>query len=93
MALRHVHGHQILHRDLKTQNIFISGNLVKIGDFGIARVMEGSMSAASTVIGTPYYMSPEVCQNKPYAFESDVWALGCILYEMLALQQVPPPPP
>ncbi len=49
--------------------------------------MEGSMSAASTVIGTPYYMSPEVCQNQPYNYKSDVWALGCILYEMCALQQ------
>ena len=45
------------------------------------------MSAASTVIGTPYYMSPEVCQNQPYNYKSDVWALGCILYEMCALQQ------
>ena len=45
------------------------------------------MSAASTVIGTPYYMSPEVCQNQPYSYKSDVWALGCILYEMCALQQ------
>lgn len=49
--------------------------------------MEGSLQAASTVIGTPYYMSPEVCQNQPYAYQSDVWALGCILYEMCALQQ------
>eukprot|EP00316_Scyphosphaera_apsteinii_P020436 CAMPEP_0119341980 /NCGR_PEP_ID=MMETSP1333-20130426/103742_1 /TAXON_ID=418940 /ORGANISM="Scyphosphaera apsteinii, Strain RCC1455" /LENGTH=365 /DNA_ID=CAMNT_0007354093 /DNA_START=45 /DNA_END=1138 /DNA_ORIENTATION=+ len=87
MALRYVHSKRILHRDLKTQNIFISGSLVKIGDFGIAKVMEGSMAAASTVIGTPYYMSPEVCQNQPYSYKSDVWALGCILYEMCALQQ------
>jgi len=87
MALHHVHSKKILHRDLKTQNIFITKNLVKLGDFGIAKVMEGSMSAASTVIGTPYYMSPEVCQNQPYSYKSDVWALGCILYEMCALQQ------
>ena len=84
---RYLHSRFILHRDLKTQNIFISKNLVKLGDFGIAKVMEGSMTAASTVIGTPYYMSPEVCQNQPYSYKSDVWALGCILYEMCALQQ------
>ncbi|EOD15780.1 hypothetical protein EMIHUDRAFT_459269 [Emiliania huxleyi CCMP1516] len=91
MALRYVHSKRILHRDLKTQNIFIAHHngraLIKLGDFGIAKVMEGSMAAASTVIGTPYYMSPEVCQNQPYSFKSDVWALGCILYEMCALQQ------
>ena len=87
MALHHVHSKKILHRELKTQNIFITKNLVKLGGFGIAKVMEGSMSAASTVIGTPYYMSPEVCQNQPYSYKSDVWALGCILYEMCALQQ------
>ena len=87
MALHHVHSKKILHRDLKTQNILITKNLVKLADFGISKVMEGSMSAASTVIGTPYYMSPEVCQNQPYSYKSDVWALGCILYEMCALQQ------
>ena len=87
MALHHIHTKRILHRDLKTQNIFISKNLVKLGDFGIAKVMEGSMTAASTVIGTPYYMSPEVCQSQRYSYKSDVWALGCILYEMCALQQ------
>ena len=48
------------------------------------------MAAASTVIGTPYYMSPEVCQGQRYSYMSDIWSLGCILYEMCALQQVSP---
>ena len=93
MALHYVHSKRILHRDLKTQNIFITKardgqmGLVKLGDFGIAKVLEGSYAAASTVIGTPYYMSPEVCQGQPYGYMSDVWALGCILYEISALQQ------
>jgi len=93
MALHYVHQKHILHRDLKTQNIFItkardgSMGLVKLGDFGIAKVLEGSYAAASTVIGTPYYMSPEVCQGQQYGYMSDVWALGCILYEICALQQ------
>jgi hypothetical protein len=88
-----VHTKHILHRDLKTQNIFITKardgtmGLVKLGDFGIAKVLEGSYAAASTVIGTPYYMSPEVCQGQQYGYMSDVWALGCILYEICALQQ------
>jgi NIMA (never in mitosis gene a)-related kinase len=93
MALHYVHSKRILHRDLKTQNIFVSRGrngtmgLVKLGDFGIAKVLEGSYAAASTIIGTPYYMSPEVCQGQSYGYMSDVWALGCILYEVCALQQ------
>lgn len=94
MALHYVHSKHILHRDLKTQNIFIARSrdgtmgLVKLGDFGIAKVLEGTFHEAATVIGTPYYMSPEVCQGQSYSYMSDVWALGCILYEICALQQV-----
>jgi serine/threonine protein kinase len=55
---------------------------VKLGDFGIARVLDSTAGQAQTVVGTPYYMSPEVCENKPYSFASDMWALGCVLYEI-----------
>lgn len=87
-ALLYMHGEHILHRDLKTSNIFLmkSKRVVKLGDFGISRVLEGSIEAAMTVVGTPYYMSPEVCENKPYAFKSDVWSLGCVLYELCMLK-------
>eukprot|EP00425_Heterocapsa_triquetra_P040341 CAMPEP_0195072640 /NCGR_PEP_ID=MMETSP0448-20130528/16180_1 /TAXON_ID=66468 /ORGANISM="Heterocapsa triquestra, Strain CCMP 448" /LENGTH=206 /DNA_ID=CAMNT_0040104657 /DNA_START=25 /DNA_END=642 /DNA_ORIENTATION=+ len=83
-ALQYIHGERILHRDLKTSNLFLmkSMQVVKLGDFGISRVLEGSIEAAITVVGTPYYMSPEVCENKPYTFKSDVWSLGCVLYEL-----------
>ena len=57
-----------------------------MGDFGIARVLSSTAACAQTQIGTPYYLSPEVCQEKPYAWPSDIWAMGCILYEMCALQ-------
>ena len=88
LALDYVHNLKILHRDLKTSNIFISkAGHVRMGDFGIAKVLDGTSGAASTVIGTPYYMSPEVCQGQHYDYKSDVWALGCILYEICALQQ------
>ena len=58
---------------------------MKLGDFGISRVLESTCEAAMTVVGTPYYMSPEVCESKPYTYKSDVWSLGCVLYELCAL--------
>lgn len=87
-ALQYIHSERVLHRDLKTSNLFLmkSKTVVKLGDFGISRVLEGSMAAAVTVVGTPYYMSPEVCENKPYTFKSDVWSLGCVLYELCMLK-------
>ena len=62
-ALQFCHRHKVLHRDLKTSNVFLtkSAKTVKLGDFGISRVLEGTLEAAVTVVGTPYYMSPEVC--------------------------------
>jgi len=86
-ALKHVHDRKILHRDIKSANILLCtglrGNLeAKLADFGIARVLHGTMELASTAVGTPYYMSPELCKNESYDCKSDVWALGCLLYEM-----------
>ncbi|XP_035193192.1 serine/threonine-protein kinase Nek4 isoform X2 [Oxyura jamaicensis] len=87
MALQYLHEKHILHRDLKTQNVFLTRtNIIKVGDLGIARVLENQYDMASTLIGTPYYMSPELFSNKPYNCKSDVWALGCCVYEMATLK-------
>ncbi|XP_054832920.1 serine/threonine-protein kinase Nek4 isoform X2 [Eublepharis macularius] len=87
MALQYLHEKHILHRDLKTQNVFLTrSNIIKVGDLGIARVLENQYDMASTLIGTPYYMSPELFSNKPYNYKSDVWALGCCVYEMATLK-------
>ncbi|KAI0210736.1 Serine/threonine-protein kinase Nek1, partial [Lamellibrachia satsuma] len=86
-ALRYIHGLKILHRDLKSQNIFLTSNsLLKVGDFGIARILQDSNEHALTSIGTPYYLSPEICQQLPYDYKSDMWAAGCILYELCCLR-------
>ncbi|XP_041875253.1 serine/threonine-protein kinase Nek4 isoform X3 [Corvus kubaryi] len=70
MALQYLHEKHILHRDLKTQNIFLTRtNIIKVGDLGIARVLENQYDMASTLIGTPYYMSPELFSNKPYNYK------------------------
>lgn len=87
LALKHVHDANILHRDLKAQNIFLtSKGIVKLGDFGIAKVLDASEDQARTQIGTPYYLSPEICENKPYGRKSDVWSLGVVLYEIVSLE-------
>ena len=86
LALKHIHDRKILHRDIKTQNIFLTKmNLVKLGDFGIAKDLATTMAKALTQIGTPFSLSPEICQEQPYDNKSDVWALGVVLYEMMCL--------
>jgi NIMA (never in mitosis gene a)-related kinase len=87
-AMGHVHGQKILHRDIKAQNIFLTdgGKVIKVGDFGISRVLRNTMEMAKTKVGTPYYLSPEICQGKAYDHKSDVWSLGCLLYELITLK-------
>ena len=82
LGLSSIHKKKILHRDLKSQNIFLTKNLgVKIGDLGVAKKLIQT-NFAKTFIGTPYYLSPELCSEKPYNDKSDIWAIGCILYEL-----------
>ena len=89
IGLADIHKLNILHRDLKTLNIFLKKGLdmdIKIGDLGVAKMISNN-AFAKTLIGTPYYLSPEICEDKPYNNKSDVWALGCILYELCTFKR------
>ena len=115
LGLHYIHRQRVLHRDMKTANVFLcsssggSGNnsgdgggddgsgavagaaahgmTVKIGDLGVAKLLGTSNSFAATVVGTPYYLSPELVQDEPYGRPSDLWALGVILYECCTLRR------
>ena len=87
IALKYIHQRKIIHRDLKTRNVFLRRNKVKLGDFGISRMMKSFNEYANTFAGTPYYMSPEVLKQEGYNFKSDIWSLGCIFYELLMLER------
>ena len=85
LGMKHVHDRKVLHRDLKTQNVFLTADgRCRLGDFGVSKVLSGTHNLASTAVGTPYYLSPEICENKRYDHKSDVWSLGCVLYELCA---------
>ena len=87
LAIKHIHSKHIMHRDLKSQNIFLTKTkLVKLGDFGISKNLNCTWEKAKTMIGTPYYLSPEIVNNKQYTIKSDIWSLGVLLYEMMALK-------
>jgi len=83
LGLKALHDNKICHRDLKCANIFLTKQgQVKLGDFNVSKVLQRGMLHTQT--GTPYYASPEVWQDKPYDYKSDIWSLGCIIYEIIA---------
>ncbi|XP_074843420.1 serine/threonine-protein kinase Nek3 isoform X2 [Carettochelys insculpta] len=87
LGVKHIHDRRVLHRDIKSKNIFLTQNgKVKLGDFGSARLLKNPMAYACTFVGTPYYVPPEIWENMPYNNKSDMWSLGCILYELCTLK-------
>ena len=82
VALQHMHARKVLHRDIKSMNVFLGQKgIVKLGDLGVAKVLSTQTSFAQTMVGTPYYLSPELCAGRAYNDRSDVWALGIVIYE------------
>ncbi|XP_061290686.1 serine/threonine-protein kinase Nek3 isoform X2 [Bos javanicus] len=87
LGVNHIHKKRVLHRDIKSKNIFLTQDRkVKLGDFGSARLLSSPMAFACTYVGTPYYVPPEIWENMPYNNKSDIWSLGCILYELCTLK-------
>ncbi|KAG5479088.1 hypothetical protein LSCM1_02936 [Leishmania martiniquensis] len=90
LAIRYLHDLRIMHRDLKTSNVLLTrSGLIKLGDFGFSRQYQESVSGevGNTFCGTPYYLAPEMWRRQPYSHKADIWSLGVVVYELLALKK------
>lgn len=86
-GVKYLHDNQIIHRDLKLGNLFLNDKLnVKIGDFGLAALIEFVGERKQTLCGTPNYIAPEILQKSGHSYEVDIWSIGCIMYTLLVGQ-------
>ena len=83
-GLSKLHESNIIHRDIKPANVFYNNGKAQLGDLNVAKHLKDPFTVTQT--GTPYYASPEVWSEEPYNFKSDIWSLGCVLYEMAMLK-------
>lgn len=86
LAIHYLHLKKIIHRDLKSQNFLLSKGRLFLADFGISKSLSKTTDLANTYVGTPYYMSPELFKYQPYSLKSDLWSLGCVIYELCSLK-------
>ena len=83
-GLEHVHANKFVHRDIKPANVLLSKDgVAKLADFGVSRVLLYTLEEARTMIGTPYYLAPEMIEDKGYSYPADIWSSGVLMYEML----------
>ena len=85
-GLKSLHDKKIMHRDIKSANIFLTKKKYqcKLGDMNVSKVIKEKVLTTQT--GTPYYASPEVWRDEPYSYKSDLWSIGCVIYEMCELR-------
>jgi len=87
LAIKHIHDRKIVHRDLKSQNVFLNKmGMIKLGDFGISKILNHTHDLLTSFVGTWYYISPEIVKGQHYSFKTDIWSLGVILYELCCLK-------
>lgn len=80
-----LHKNKVIHRDIKSANIFFVGHTAKLGDLNVSKLTENGL--CSTNIGTPYYTAPEIWKGLQYDSKCDIWSIGCVIYEMCCLKQ------
>lgn len=91
LAVGFMHANHIVHRDLKPQNIFVDSDMnLKVGDFGISKLLDSTAQHCKTSAGTPSYMAPEMMESQNYSYKADIWSLGCVIYEVCALDRMFP---
>lgn len=86
LVIEYIHSMNIIHRDMKPQNIFVDRDMnLKIGDFGVSKLLDGTENC-QTMKGTPLYISPELSRNDKYTKKTDIWSLGCVIFEICTLE-------